>query len=851
MYRSLKKYLFPLIFAAAIASLNFMVWVVANRATPLPEAPPAINGFAYSAFHSYRKDPPTKAELTSDLNTLSPLSHRIRTYGSLEDPELFNLSSHLGFSIAVGAWLDNDSLANKREMESLNALLQKKIPFERAIIGNEVLLRKDMPLEELTQYLDQIRDQKKVPVSTGEPWHIWLKYPELVPHTDFITLHLLPYHEGVPIDRAVDYIFERYNEVKKAYPQKKIVIGEVGWPSDGPTVGAAVPSITNQARFVREFLAKTAGKDYDYYLMEAFDQPWKVDIEGWAGPYWGMFDANRQPKYSLEGAVPNDKKWFKKDVWATAIGFLLILFIPLLFRHWGMGAYIALALLLQGCITILVITLNLPGEYYYTLQDIIAFIFLMAVLLISSGIVMTQGVEFSEVIFKGEWLRAYHGEAPLPKEKEPFVSLHLPCCNEPPEMVIATIDSFTKLHYSNFEVIVIDNNTKQEALWKPVEAYISTLPSNFHFFHLPKWPGFKAGALNFALTKSAPHAEIIGVVDADYIVNPDWLSVTIPHFAAPETAVLQAPQAHREWEHRLFSRMCNWEFEGFFHIGMHHRHERNALIQHGTMTLVRKCYLQEAKGWSEWCICEDTELGLKLLEKGYELRYIDETFGRGLTPKNFQELKNQRFRWAFGAMQILKHHLSELLGPSTLNLYQRYHFLTGWSGWFGNALHFIFTLFGIAFTVGMVAFPKTIYLPSAIILTPVFFLLIVKVMLESILYRRIMHCSWSDILGASLINLGLTHVIAKGIIMGLIKKESVFKPTAKGKESGKKLSLIHPIREELALLLALAGAVAALLITRGLNGIEIELWLMILLVQALPYISAIACQFISQSDWRT
>jgi hypothetical protein len=34
--------------------------------------------------------------------------------------------------------------------------------------------------------------------------------------------------------------------------------------------------------------------------------------------------------------------------------------------------------------------------------------------------------------------------------------------------------------------------------------------------------------------------------------------------------------------------MTAWEYDGFFRIGMHHRNERNAIIQHGTMTMVRR-----------------------------------------------------------------------------------------------------------------------------------------------------------------------------------------------------------------------------------------------------------------------
>jgi hypothetical protein len=111
---------------------------------------------------------------------------------------------------------------------------------------------------------------------------------------------------------------------------------------------------------------------------------------------------------------------------------------------------------------------------------------------------------------------------------------------------------------------------------------------------------------------------------------------------------------------------------------MHHRNERNAIIQHGTMTLVRRQALERVGGWGEWCICEDAELGLRLMAAGHEVRYVDEVLGRGLTPADFKAFKAQRFRWAFGAMQILKAHARALLGQSALTAGQRYHFLTGW-----------------------------------------------------------------------------------------------------------------------------------------------------------------------------
>ena len=106
--------------------------------------------------------------------------------------------------------------------------------------------------------------------------------------------------------------------------------------------------------------------------------------------------------------------------------------------------------------------------------------------------------------------------------------------------------------------------------------------------------------------------------------------------------------------------MCYAEYRGFFHIGMITRNERNAIIQHGTMTLVRARLLRGAGGWAEWCITEDAELGLRMFEAGYEAQYVPISYGRGLMPDTFIDFKKQRFRWAYGAMQILKRHAGSL-----------------------------------------------------------------------------------------------------------------------------------------------------------------------------------------------
>ena len=101
----------------------------------------------------------------------------------------------------------------------------------------------------------------------------------------------------------------------------------------------------------------------------------------------------------------------------------------------------------------------------------------------------------------------------------------------------------------------------------------------------------------------------------------------MPLFASPEIALVQGPQDYRDAHQNIFKAMAYEEYRGFFHIGMVERNEHNAIIQHGTMTIVRKNALEEVGGWATWCITEDTELGLKLFEAGYSAAYIAESMG--------------------------------------------------------------------------------------------------------------------------------------------------------------------------------------------------------------------------------
>ena len=314
-------------------------------------------------------------------------------------------------------------------------------------------------------------------------------------------------------------------------------------------------------------------------------------------------------------------------------------------------------------------------------------------------------------------------------------------------------------------------------------------------------------------------------------------------------AVVQAPQAHRAFEHNVFQRMCNWEFDGFFRIGMHHRNERDAIIQHGTMTLVRKTALAMQGGWAQWCICEDAELGLRLMHADYETRYVDAVCGRGLAPADFKTFKAQRYRWAFGAMQILKRHWRWLVMPGRLTGGQRYHFLTGWFSWFADALHLAFVFASLAWTAGMLVDPQRFSLPLGLFLFPVLAFFGVKALFGPVLYRSRVACSWFDVIGASLAAMGLSHAIARGIWHGLARKNGTFKPTMKGVNGNKRPGTLAVVREETLLLCSLMVAAAAVTWRMGYDHYEAMLWVTLLVAQAIPYAAAVSCALISRASF--
>ena len=431
------------------------------------------------------------------------------------------------------------------------------------------------------------------------------------------------------------------------------------------------------------------------------------------------------------------------------------------------------------------------------------FFFLEAITLL---LALAHMHESLDVVCRIRWYRLLSGLEPVP-DYRPMVSLQVPAYNEPVEVVQKTLRSLANLNYPDFEVLVVDNNTPLQETWRPLEEICRQLGPNFHCLHLDRWPGYKSGALNFAVSQTDPRAEIIGIIDADYEVDPEFLAELVPAFADPNVAFVQTPQDYRDSQGEVFSESTYRGYKYFFEVSMPSRNERNAIIFAGTMGLIRKSVLEEIGGWDEWCITEDAEASLRILKQGYQSLYINRSFGSGLMPFNFEGLKKQRFRWCFGGIQILRKHWEALMPwahwvdpDNKLTLAQRYYYLVGGLGWFSDVFNLLFAFFLVLGALfNLFASPIQVRpLTNTILIVPAVFLFLHILRFLWVLRNRLKISLGMAV--ATMYNFfSLGWAVTLACIQGLVQREGVFLRTPKSKTSSRTWHAIHVTQWETAI----------------------------------------------------
>jgi len=825
---------------ALVACVHAGLWVALRTNQPAADFKGQLASVSYAPFvdaeHPDRGIPPTVEQIRADLKALAPYTRAIRLYSSTGGAELVPpIAAEFGLKVTVGAWIDKHQDRNEREIRSALDLARHNSNVDAIVVGNETLLRGETSVDDLIKIIQRVKRSSPVPVTTGDIWSAWIDHPELASSVDFIAAHILPYWAGTDAGNAVDSSIEIYDKLRKTFPGKRIVIAEFGWPSAGYNFHGAYPGRAAQAGIVRDFVTRAEAYGIDYNIIEGVDQPWKT-MEGGVGPYWGLLDASREPKFSWTGPI-TDPDYLKQAGLAVALG--LVLSLPILAMA---GVTFAQALTL--CVSA-----NVVGAWF---TAIVAFwkghyfvwgagfaLALGIMLLVPLVVIALARLDEIAAIAFGRAPRRLTASPPLaPDAFAPKVSIHIPACCEPPDMLKATLDSVARLDYPNLECLLVINNTPDPALWQPVEEHCRTLGERFKFLRVDNLKGYKAGALRLALAHTAPDAEIIAGIDADYVLDRDWLKDLVPLFADPRVGFVQSPQDHRDGERSLMHYAMNAEYAGFFDIGMVQRNEVNAIVMHGTMCLVRRTALEGAGGWSSDTIVEDTDLGLNILERGWLAHYTNRRYGHGLLPDTFDAYKRQRHRWAFGGLQLFRKHWRHLLPwADGLTPDQKREYGVGWLGWLGSdCIGVLVALLNIVW-VPIVAF-ATIAVPDRILTLPILAAFMVSVAHFVALYRLRVRASGAQMFGAVFAAMAVQWTVARAVGMGLFKDRVPFLRTAKG-GIGRKGADFPAFWEAIIAALLLAGA-ATLVAFNYKEVLEINVFAVVLLVQSLPFIAAVA-----------
>jgi exo-beta-1,3-glucanase (GH17 family) len=293
------------------------------------------------------------AQIEQDLTQLQKITDCVRTYsiGNGID-QVPAVAKKVGLKVMQGIWLGSNRLKNLEQV-STAVQLAKDFPdvITSVVVGNEVLLRGEMTAADLAAIIRSVKSQVSVPVTYADVWEYWLKNRDIYDVVDFVTIHILPYWEDFPIRAkfAATHVDTIRQRMAVAFPGKEILIGETGWPSEGRMRDGALPSRTNQARVVSEILGMAKAENFRVNLIEAYDQPWKRQLEGTVGGYWGFIDSmQRALKYPPGRPISNFPlwKWQLGGGMALSVAVFLAAVLTLRRRPWTprISSWIAVAI---------------------------------------------------------------------------------------------------------------------------------------------------------------------------------------------------------------------------------------------------------------------------------------------------------------------------------------------------------------------------------------------------------------------------------------------------------------------------------------------------------------------------
>ncbi|WP_291014636.1 MFS transporter [Hydrogenophaga sp.] len=260
-----------------------------------------VYGLCFSAYTEGQGagDQLTEAQVRRRVAVIAPHARWVRSFACSEGHELIpRLARDKGLKTMVGAWISHDRDRNEREIAGLLTLAEAGL-VNIAVVGNEVLLRDELPEAELLEYIRRVRAAlpEDVPVGCVDAYYQFLERPALAAACDVLLPNCYPFWEGTDINMAAPYLRRMVGLVQAAGGEKPVIVTETGWPGNGKPVAGAVPSAENAMRYFVDVHQWARREGVKLFYFSSFDEPWKLQQEGEVGTQWGLWDKDERSKY--------------------------------------------------------------------------------------------------------------------------------------------------------------------------------------------------------------------------------------------------------------------------------------------------------------------------------------------------------------------------------------------------------------------------------------------------------------------------------------------------------------------------------------------------------------------------
>lgn len=240
-------------------------------------------------------------------------------------------------------------------------------------------------------------------------------------------------------------------------------------------------------------------------------------------------------------------------------------------------------------------------------------------------------------------------EIPVDLTFIPPVSVVIAAYNE--EKVIGkTIDSILKSDYPAFEIIIVDDGSKDGTASIVTENYKGD--NRVHLITKPN--GGKSSAINRGFQDAK--GEIVVAMDADTLISHDAISLLVRHFKDEKVAAVSGNvkvgnigNLLSTWQHIEYVTGFNLERRAFAELNC-------ITVVPGAIGAWKREAVKQVGFFKEDTLAEDTDITLTLLRQGYKIEFEEKAYAYTEVPEDLKSLAKQRTRWTYGTLQCLWKH---------------------------------------------------------------------------------------------------------------------------------------------------------------------------------------------------